>query len=420
MKPRLIAPSVFIIVASLYLFTQAAPVHAGDAVCRMAWSSVFGYDGTDSAKAVTPCRDGGVAMAGSSRMWELAEADYLIYRLDKDGVVQWSCIRGALDGQSNAMAYGITETRDGDFIVVGEKRIYTILDSLGMTPSYRQNFWVLKIDAQGNRIWDNLYGGEDYDRPNAVVECSDGGYVIAGHTQSFGAEYTPQPLARKDLWVLKIDKDGNEVWNKLYGKPDTGDGATSIRQCRDGGFIVCGFTNSYGARNYDAWVLKLNAQGDLEWMRTAGGPKFDQAGCVIESSTGRFLVAGETSSFGAGNYDFYVLCYDRSGTLLWSRTYGGPSFERARAIVETPDNDFIVAGYTSSYGQGDKDVWLVKIDPDGNRIWSQTFGGPSCDEAYAMTALSGGGFAVAGNTASWGTGGVDGWVFKLQDLTEGN
>lgn len=236
----------------MHLLMPSSNALAEDGPWRTVWTSVFGYDGTDSAKAITACRDGGVAMAGYSRSFELAEADYLIFRLDQDGALQWSCIRGALDGQSNAMAYGITETRDGDFIVVGEKRIFSILDSLGMTSSYRQNFWVLKVDAQGERIWDNLYGGDDYDRPNAVIESSDGGYVIVGHTQSFGAEYTPQPLARKGLWIIKIDQDGNNVWEQLYGKPDRADGANSIRQCRDGGYIVSGFTNSYGAQNYDA------------------------------------------------------------------------------------------------------------------------------------------------------------------------
>lgn len=155
-------------------------------------------------------------------------------------------------------------------------------------------------------------------------------------------------------------------------------------------------------------------------MRTAGGPKFDQAICATESSTGRFLVAGETSSFGAGQYDFSELCFDAYGTLLWSKTYGGPSFERARSIIETADHRFIVAGYTSSYGQGDKDVWVIKIDPGGNLLWSQALGGPGCDEAYAMAALTDGGFVIAGNTTSWGAGGVDGWVFKLLDPTRSN
>lgn len=386
------------------------------------WSTTYGEVERESATAVVACADGGTAVAGYSRSWGEGETDFMVYKLKSNGEREWAKVYGDFDGVSNAMAYGIAETSDGGLVVVGEKRIYSLLDELNLTSSYRYNIWVLKLDAQGNELWSKTFGGSDYDRANAVIAGSDGGIVIAGHTQSYYADGSNPPAhAKKDLWIIKLDKDGNIKWQKLYGTKNGSDGANAIIQSQ-GGYVVCGFTSSFGADgpgDYDAWIMKLDAAGNMLWSRTAGGPKFDQANAVIAAASGDILVAGETTSAsGNGSTDFYVLCFDQDGGYKWSRTYGTAGFERARAIVETPGGNFILAGYSDAHSAGNKDAWLVKIDPSGMELGSQAIGGTSCDEAFAMTRTTDGNYVVAGNTSSSGAGGVDGWTVKVHDLQE--
>jgi hypothetical protein len=279
-----------------------------------------------------------------------------------------------------------------------------------MTSSYRYDFWAVRVDALGKKIWAKNFGGGDYDAANAIVACSDGGYVLAGYTQSYGAEYEPAPHAKKDIWLIKIDESGNKEWETLFGGEHSSENALALRQCSDGGYIVTGFVGSAGASGYDCLTLRFDGNGDVLWSRTAGGPGFDSGHDILETSAGTFIVAGETASFGAGHSDFYILCYSMSGELLWAKTFGGPSFERARALVERHDGTFIAAGYSSSWGAGHRDIWMVTFDRDGTTISDHTLGGASCDEAFAITAMDDGNYAVAGNTSSYGAGELDVWV----------
>lgn len=392
---------------------QALPAVSGP--YQVLWASAFGGSAADSGRAVVPCRDGGFAMAGYTKSSGAGDLDFLVLRLDADGGMIW----GRTFGESfHDMAYAITETSDGCFVVAGERRLYSILDEFNLSSSYRYDFGVVKIDSGGDLVWSRTHGGRDYDRANAVVECREGGYAVAGHTQSFGAWYEPEPHAKKDLWILRLDHDGEVLWERLFGAPNGSDGALSMRQCRDGGYIVCGFTSSYGAGSYDCLVLKLDGTGALQWSRTAGGPKFDQAHAVIETSCGRFIAAGETSSWGEGESDGYVLCYDRDGNLLWSRTYGGPSFDRIRSITETAEGTFVLAGYTSSSGAGHKDFWVLTIDGQGRVKRSGTLGLEGCDEAFSVSAAPDGSLVAAGNTSSAGSGELDCLVIRFEGLQE--
>lgn len=384
------------------------------------WNVTYGDVERDAATAVVSCADGGTAVAGYSRSWGDGETDVLVYKLNSNGERQWAKVYGVFDGVSNSMAYGIAETHDGSLVVVGEKRIYSTWDNFNLTSSYRYNVWVLKLDAHGNEIWSKTLGGTDYDRANAVVTDTDGGIIVAGHTQSFYADGSNPPAhAKKELWIIKLDKDGNVQWQKLYGAKYGSDGATALVRVQ-GGYVVCGFTSSYsagGVGDYDAWIMKLDGNGNMLWSRTVGGSKFDQANAVIETSSGDILVAGESTAVsGNGSTDFFVLSYDKDGRFKWSRTYGFAGFERARAIAETPGGNFIVAGYSDSIGAGNKDAWLIKINSSGLMLSSQTIGGADCDEAFAVTRTTDGHYVVAGNTASWGAGGVDTWVVKVRDF----
>jgi hypothetical protein len=219
--------------------------------------------------------------------------------------------------------------------------------------------------------WAVTYGGIDDDRLLSIDQTVDGGYIVAGLTFSFGAgDY--------DLWILKLDSDGTVGWQKTYGG-NGDDHATSIQQTSDGGYIVAGGTSSFGAGSYDLWVLKLNSDGTIAWQKTYGGTDYDAATSVQQILGGGFVVLGDTWSFGTGSMDFWVLRLNPDGTVFWQRTYGGTQSEYSRSIQQTSDAGYIVAGSTSSFGVGSGDIWLLKLNSNGTIAWQKTYGGNGGD-----------------------------------------
>jgi uncharacterized delta-60 repeat protein len=253
--------------------------------------------------------------------------------------------------------------------------------------------------------WAKSYGGKDWEWPHAIQQTLDGGYVLAGHTYSFGA-------GDRDFWVLKADRDGNVQWQKTYGGPDW-DVAHSIQQTNDGGYVVAGSTESSGAGDRDCWLLRLDTGGEILWQKAYGGPGWDEALSVGQTSEGEYLVAGRTDSFGAGQCDFWVLRLAGDGTVKWQKTFGGNDWDEARSIDQTSDGGYVVAGWTDSFGAGERDFWVIKLDSDGDAQWQKTYGGTDLDWARAVQQTSDDGFVVAGYTYSFGAGENDFWVLKL-------
>ena len=250
--------------------------------------------------------------------------------------------------------------------------------------------------------WAKSYGGSGYDYAHSIQQTSDGGYIVAGYTESFGA-------GNEDLWVLKLNADSTVAWQKTYGGSDL-DRATSIQQTSDGGYIVAGWTDSFGAGIQDLWVLKLNADGTVAWQKTYGGSGYGDATSIQQTSDGGYIVAGVT--FGTGNEDLWVLKLNADGTVAWQKTYGGSGFDYATSIQQTSDGGYIVAGGTASFGAGNEDLWVLKLNADGTVAWQKTYGGSGYDGALSIQQTSDGGYIVAGFTAL-GAGDYDIWVLKL-------
>ena len=214
-----------------------------------------------------------------------------------------------------------------------------------------------------------------------------------------------------------MDTRGNLLWETLYGG-DESDGAVSVQQTRDDGFIVCGFTASYGAGSYDGLILKLDQEGSIEWGKTYGGERVDIINDIVEMPDGGYMAAGETMSSGNGYSDFYVLRLDRLGNVIWEKTFGGGSFERARSLTRFSETSWLVAGYTSSFGKGNKDMWLIKLNASGEECWSTTIGSESCDEAFSVDVSPDGSIFLCGNTSSFGAGEIDYWIVKLREISK--
>jgi len=297
------------------------------------------------------------------------------------------------DGGGYDRAESIVHSGDGQFIVGGRTSSF----GAGGLDAY-----VLKIDGDGNRIWEKAYGGSGDDVANWIVQSGDGGFVMAGWTTSFG-------VGHRDAYLLKIDGNGNLIWANAYGG-QSGDGALGIVETGDGAFIAAGITTSFGAGNASAYLLRVNGDGNLVWDKTYGGSGDDVANRIIRSGDGGFIVTGWTDSFGAGDPDAYVLKIDGDGNRIWEKAYGGSDDDEAIGVVQSGDGGFIVAGLTVPEFD---DVYLLKIDADGNKVWEKAYGGGDADRAYHIVPSEDDGFIVVGVTCSFGAGYMDVYLLKI-------
>lgn len=376
---------------------STANITGQDFTATVTWAMTFGDLYDDMAHSAQQTSDGGYIVAGETSSLGAGSADFWVLKLTVYGGIDWQKTYG---GSSDDVAKSIRQTSDGGYIVAGQS------SSLG---NILGDIWILKIKSNGDIDWQKAFGGTGSSTANAVHQTSDGDYIVAGETSSTGA-------GDADIWLLKLDPSGNlrSGWPKTYGGADR-DAANSIQQTSDGGYIVAGETSSSGAGFKDAWVLKLDSNGTVVWQNTFGGANYDIAYSIQQTTDGGYIVAGETSSSGAGSADVWILKLDGSGNLQsgWPKTYGGIYRDAARSIQQTSDGGFIVAGETYSYGAGDADAWILKLDASGTVVWQTTFGGTSYDIAYSIQQTTDGGYIVAGETSSSGAGSADFWVLKL-------
>jgi len=299
----------------------------------------------------------------------------------------------------------------GPAIEVGKSLIQTSDDGYaiaGFTKSFgagEADVYVVKLDANGNLQWTKTIGGPAIEEGNSLIQTSDGGYAIAGYTESFG-------VGEADVYVVKLDANGNLQWTKTIGgkKEDFG---SSLIQTSDGGYAIAGDTKSFGAGNYDVYVVKLDANGNLQWTKTIGGPGDEMGFSLIQTSDGGYAITGYTTSFGAGEWDVYVVKLDANGNLQWTKTIGGPASEEGKSLIQTSDGGYAIAGGTISFGTGEADVYVVKLDANGNLQWTKTIGGPASEEGFSLIQTSDGGYAIASSTISFGAGEANVYVIKL-------
>jgi hypothetical protein len=369
---------------------------------QQGWNKTYGGTGLDEAQALVQTSDGGYALAGYTDSFGAGNNDAWLVKTDSTGNMQWNKTYG---GTGFDYVNALVQTSDGGYALAGE------------TWSFGAGFydsWLIKTDAESGLAWTDssanmprwsrTYGGTDNDEPRSIIQTSDGGYALAG--------FTFPGASNADFWLVKTDASGNALWNKTYG--GTGDDtAYSVVQTGDGGYALAGYTYSFGAGGNDFWLVKTDASGNQQWNKTYGGTSYDYAYSIVKTRPdGGFALAGATYSSGAGSEDFWLVKTDASGNVLWNKTYGGTGDDRATSIVQTRDGGYVLAGSTTSFGAGSGDFWLVKTDASGNQQWNKTYGGTSNDAAYSIVKTGDGGYALAGSTYSYGAGGYDFWLVK--------
>ena len=250
-------------------------------------------------------------------------------------------------------------------------------------------------------LWQKTYGGAADDEAWSVAATADGGCIVAGSTKSFGA-------GEEDLYLVKLSSSGETAWTRAYGG-SLEEVAYAVMPVSDG-YVAAGYAGSFKRGRFDGWLVRTNAKGDTVWARCYGGNSYDIFKSVAPAGDG-FIAAGHTRSFGAGDFDFYVVRTKANGDTLWTRSYGGSAGEHANCVCPTADGGFILAGSTASYGAGG-DAWLVRINSKGDTLWTHDYGGSADDCANSVLATADGGFVFAGSTRSFGAGGEDVWLVR--------
>jgi hypothetical protein len=374
----------------LALFTQYA-------YAQVRFAKTYGGTSDEGASSVQQTSDGGYIVAGFTTSFGTGYDAFLI-KTDANGDIIWAKTYGG-----TSYASSVQQTSDGGYIVAGS----TYSSGTGSN-----DIFLIKTDAKGNIQWAKIYGGTVSDFAFSVQQTSDGGYIVAGFTTSFGA-------GEADIFLIKTDAKGNIQWAKTYGGA-TDDGAFSVQQTSDGGYIVAGTTDSFGTGEWDIFLIKTDANGNIIWSKTYGGKGFEGASFVRQTNDGGYIVAGNTNSFGAGGWDIFLIKTDAKGNIQWAKTYGGMSDDKASSVQQTSDGGYIVAGYTASFGDGDWNIFLFKTDAKGNIQWAKTYGETDTIDrgAYYVQQTSDGGYILAGTTISFGAGEHD--IFLIKTNARGN
>ena len=296
-------------------------------------------------------------------------------------------------GDSYDEADAVQKTDDGGFIVAG----YTQSFGLGR---YGDGY-IIKTDENGDTLWTRLFGGDGMDVFADLVVTPDTGCIAIGLTDT--------PTNFENIYVVKVDKNGNTVFEKNFGGPEK-DVALSIAPTTDGGFVMTGGTKSFSVGEEDLFIFKINSDGDSLWFKTYGTAGNDPGYGITPSSDGGFIVTG------LHNWsDAWLLKVDAGGDTLWTRTFGGPDYEEANLGIETPDNGIIFCGSTSSYGSGELDAYLVKTDSSGNLLWQKTFGGTGYDEGRKIVRNPNGGYIILANTDSQISGEFNYFIISVDE-----
>jgi len=240
------------------------------------------------------------------------------------------------------------------------------------------------------------FGGSDWDEGKSVQQTTDGGYIITGYTESFGN-------GNRDVWLIKTDSLGNEEWNQTFGGSSS-DFGRSVQQTTDEGFIITGGTTG------DVWLIKTESNGNEEWNQTFGGIYWDEGSSVQQTTDGGYIITGATLNYGISSYDVWLIKTDSNGNEEWNQTFGGSNNDYGESVQQTTDGGFIITGNTNG------DVWLIKTESNGNEEWNKTFGGSSYDFGHSVQQTTDEGFIITGGTLSFGNGEADVWLIKTDSL----
>ena len=353
------------------------------------FTRTFGGSGLDYGNSVQQTMDGGYVIAGVKERQSPFLLQAWLIKTDSQGEEEWNKTFG---GYGFDHGLSVQQTMDGGYIVGGNSFVETCSDC------WSYDFLLIKTDFQGEAEWTKTFGGDDVDQGLAVQQTTDGGYIITGLTYSFGN-------GDKDIWLIKVDSQGEKEWDQTFGGSSE-DRGYSVQQTIDGGYIIAG--SKEGLDGWaDAWLIKTDSQGEEEWNRIFDGSEgsyINYARFVQQTIDGGYIITGGQYYSGFRGRDIWIIKTDSQGGDEWNRTFGGGGEDEGSSVQQTTDGGYIITGYTGSYGNGLYDAFLLKTDTQGAEEWTQTFGGSDYDYGNSVQQTTDGGYIITGQTGSYGNG----------------
>ncbi|MFA6530981.1 MAG: hypothetical protein WCT31_04580 [Candidatus Micrarchaeia archaeon] len=377
----------------LFLVLSLSIVYGSSCTPDIQWSKTFNESTWSEVHSLQQTSDGGyivVCLSSNDNSW--------IKKLDNKGDIAWD--KNFSNGKYTNLE-SIVQTTDGDFILAG----YVNFKGFGA----ETDALLARVDSNGNTKWVKTYGGPGTEGVNSVAVTPDGGYIFAGWTFSQKNNY--------DYWVVKTDVNGNMQWNKSFGG-STGEEAYSIRPTSDGGYIIAGPVNSIGAGSDDAWLIKLDSNGNEQWNKTYGKSSQDGAYSVWQTSDLGYIITGITDSYNGlgGNWNAWLIKTDSLGNTQWNKIIETNSASIAHSVQQAPDGGYLVVGESySSFGQFKRKgyAWIVKTNSEGIIEWTKNLTNSYNGAAYAFQQTSDGGYVVAGFSGPINELNRNAWITKI-------
>jgi hypothetical protein len=447
------------IVGAFLCALLASPAFSQDIL----WEKSYGGQHAEFLYDAIPTADYGFILAGSSisdkngnkQDNNKGDLDYWVWKMDEKGVAEW---QKSFGGNGVDLLQSVQNTIDGGFILAGTSNSNSSGDKIENCKG-QEDFWILKLDAKGNEIWQKTIGGTGQEKLLSIAQTKDGGYILGGTSSSSKSELNKDGLpdaygktedsrGSLDYWIVKLDSKGEMNWQKTFGGKYV-DELKSIHQTADKGFILGGYSNSpisgdktqecFGLNDY--WVIKLDEKGNQQWQQTFGGPEDDLLFALTPTKDGGYILGGNSNSEAANSKsvskqngtDYWVIKLDQYGTSSWQKAYNYGSKDVLTSIIESEDGTFLIGGYAQSEQknnlkilqkdeEGINDYIALKIKANGDEVWTQTVGSKGDEVLRKLFETRDGGYIFAGTSQGKASadkktdnGGSDFWVVKLKD-----
>lgn len=406
------------------------------------WDKTFGGKRDEELKVIFQLADDSFVYGGSTKSNDNNKGgyDFIVSKLNQQGALQW---QRSFGGDKEDILTSMLPLADGGFIIAGSsasgKGPVKSQNSWGET-----DYWVLRVNKKGEILWDKRYGGTSIDNLTSIDLTSDGGFILGGYSWSDdNGNISDTGRGKSDYWILKINANGDKLWDKRFGGVDF-DELYKVKEAIDGGFILAGYSyygisgdkTQEGQGNCDYWVVKTDGSGNKLWDKRFGGLDYEHLYDMNEASTGDIYLGGDSRSKASGDksqntrgkYDFWLVKMNSNGTKIWDRRFGGKEFDVPTSLQIASDGAVLIGGESASGADGDKsqpskgesDYWLLKIDAAGDKLWDASFGGSGNDYLQSFQETSDGGYIlggisrsnISGDKSQKSKGGYDFWIVK--------